>query len=65
MFAKMVMKDCMSRCCVAVGVGGYVAAIECSSVHDARPNCSTSGGQSGGGALGGVATVVGEAVVVL
>lgn len=37
-------------CSVAVGVTGYEAVIECSSVQDERPSSSTSGGQSDGGA---------------
>ena len=35
---------------MGVGEIGYEAVRECRSVHEERPNCSTSGGQSGGGA---------------
>jgi hypothetical protein len=35
-----------SCCCWGVGFSGYEAATVCRSVHDARPNCSTSGGHS-------------------
>ena len=34
--------------CASVGFSGYVAAIECRSVHVDLPNSSTSGGQSEG-----------------
>src|SRR5690242_16296695 len=47
------MKLVRSACSLGVGAGGYVAAIEWSSVHVLRPRASTSGGQSlgcGGGA---------------
>ena len=37
-------------CSVGVGETGYEAAIEWRSVQDERPSCSTSGGQSEGGA---------------
>ncbi len=37
---------------------GYVAVMLCSSVQDARPSASTSGGQSGGDCVGGGAGVV-------
>lgn len=36
-------------CSVGVGVVGYEAAIEWRSVHEERPSCSTSGGQSDAG----------------
>jgi hypothetical protein len=42
------MKLLMSDCSAGVGVVGYVAAIECSSVHVLRPSVSTSAGQSFG-----------------
>jgi len=41
----------MSCCCAGDARDGYAAAIECSSVHDARPSCSTSGGHSRGAVL--------------
>lgn len=45
---------------------GYVAAIECSSVHVERPSSSTSGGQSEGVSLGeGVAAAARAAVEVV
>lgn len=43
------MNDVASSCSACDGVSGYCAVIECSSVHDDRPSCSTSGGQSTGG----------------
>lgn len=47
---------------------GYVAAIECSSVHVERPSSSTSGGQFEGISLGegvAAAATVGVEVVIL
>lgn len=49
---KRCMKDLTSACSLADGFAGYCAVMECSSVQDARPSCSTSGGQSGGGPVG-------------
>jgi hypothetical protein len=49
--------------CSASAFSGYVAAIECSSVHVERPSSSTSGGQSEGVSLGdGVAAAARPAV---
>ena len=59
----------MSLCCSLFAVSGYVAAIECSSVHVDRPSASTSGGQSAGvvlaAGLAGAARGTVEVVVVL
>jgi hypothetical protein len=49
------MKLLRSDCSFGVGVGGYVAAMECRSVQVLRPSVSTSGGQSLGGAGGAAA----------
>lgn len=46
----------ISLCCDGEARGGYDADMVCSSVHVLRPNSSTSGGQSGGGARAAVAT---------
>ncbi|PWI72557.1 hypothetical protein PCL_11180 [Purpureocillium lilacinum] len=46
---KSLTKLNRSDCCPREGFSGYVAAIECSSVHELRPSTSTSGGQSAGG----------------
>jgi len=45
-----------------VGCVGYVAVMECRSVHEERPRASTSGGQSEG--RDGTTVDVGGAVVV-
>jgi hypothetical protein len=43
-------KDLVSVCSCGDGCVGYVAVMECSSVHELRPRASTSGGQSDGSA---------------
>ena len=39
------MNWCISDCCVCVGFSGYVAAMECSIDHPARPNDARFSGQ--------------------
>lgn len=52
----------VSFCRSGVGRTGYVAVIECSSVQEARPSCSTSGGQSAGGRRSEVSSAGGAVV---
>lgn len=47
-FANVPKNDRVSACNCGDGCEGYCAVIECSKVQEARPSCSTSGGQSEG-----------------